>query len=114
MTITEGRTVEAYLIYITMADKAQARQMGRFLVESRLAACVNIFDGINSMYLWRGEFQDDQEAVLIAKSTKERVPELIAAVKARHGYDCPCVVTLPISGGNAEFLSWIGEQVGNP
>lgn len=114
MALAEGGTVKTFLVYITMADKEQAREMGRFLVESRMAACINIFDHMNSMYVWQGEFQDDQEAVLIAKTTEERVAELIEAVKARHSYDCPCIVTLPITGGNPEFLSWIAEQVNNP
>ena len=104
--------MKAYLIYVTMADKAAARRMGRFLVESRLAACVNIFDHMNSMYVWQGEFQDDHESVLIAKTTEDKVPELVEAIKTRHSYDCPCIVTLPIAGGNPDFLNWITEQVG--
>ncbi len=103
--------MNTHMIYITLADKEQAREMGRFLVESRLAACVNIFDGMNSMYIWKGEFQDDREAVIIAKTTEARLPELIAAVKARHSYECPCIVNLPIAGGNADFLDWIAGQV---
>ena len=104
--------MNANLIYVTMPDKEQARDLGRFLVQSRHAACVNIFDHMNSMYFWEGEFQDDQEAVLIAKTTEEKTAELIEAIKARHSYDCPCIVSLPITGGNSAFLTWIGEQVG--
>jgi periplasmic divalent cation tolerance protein len=100
-----------FLIYITTADKDEARAIGRHLVQSRLAACVNILDQMNSMYEWQGEFQDDHEAVMIAKTTEERVPSLIAAVKERHSYECPCIVTLPITDGNPDFLDWIEERV---
>jgi periplasmic divalent cation tolerance protein len=99
-------------VYVTAKDKAEARAIGRHLVQSRLAACVNIFDGMNSMYYWEDELQDDQEAVLVAKTTEARLPELIEAVKARHSYDCPCIVSLPISDGNPAFLDWIAGQVG--
>jgi len=98
-------------IYATAKDKAEARAIGRHLVQSRLAACVNIFDGMNSMYYWEGELQDDQEAVLVAKTTRARLPALIEAVKARHSYDCPCIVGLPVSDGNPAFLDWITAQV---
>ena len=103
--------MRTFLVYMTAADKAEARAIGRHLVQSKLAACVNIFDGMNSMYVWQGEFQDDHEAVLIAKTTENRVPGLIAAVRERHSYECPCIVTLPISDGNPGFLEWIADQV---
>ncbi len=103
--------MQTYLVYMTMPDKSEAREIGRFLVTSRLVACVNILDNMNSMYVWQGEFKDDQEAVLIAKTTEARVHELIEAVKERHSYECPCIVTLPIADGNPDFLQWIAEQV---
>jgi periplasmic divalent cation tolerance protein len=106
--------MNCYLIYITTKDKAEARRIGRQLVQARLAACANIFDQMNSMYFWKGEFQDDQEAVLIAKTTETRLPDLIAAVRSLHSYEVPCIVTLPILGGHQPFLDWITEQVASP
>jgi periplasmic divalent cation tolerance protein len=104
--------MQTFFIYVTTKDKAEAREIGRHLVQSRLAACVNIFDHMNSMYIWQDEFQDDQEAVLIAKTTEQRVPELIEAIKSRHSYEVPCIVSLPIQDGNPDFLHWIAGQVG--
>ena len=98
-------------VYMTTKDKAEARAIGRHLVQSRLAACVNIFDQMNSIYYWDDALQDDQEAVLIAKTTDARLCELIEAVKERHSYDCPCIVSLPIDGGNPDFLAWVAGQV---
>jgi len=103
--------MQTYFIYVTARDTAEARHIGRHLVESRLAACVNILDQMNSMYIWEGELQDDQEAVMIAKTTDERVGDLIAAVKALHSYEVPCIVALPIADGNPDFLNWIAGQV---
>lgn len=106
--------MQTYFIYMTAKDKDEARHIGRYLVESGLAACVNILDHMNAIYIWQGELQDDQEAVMIAKTTEEKVPELIAEVKARHSYDVPCVVALPIADGHPEFLNWIAGQVASP
>lgn len=99
------------LIYITAGDRDEARRIGKILVTQRLAACVNILDNMNSMYVWKDELQDDTETVLIAKTTEEKVPALIDAVKAAHSYECPCIVCLPIVGGHTDFLNWIAEQV---
>ncbi len=110
----KGNAMNCHLIYVTTKDKAEARRIGRHLVQNRLAACANIFDQMNSMYIWKDEFQDDQEAVLILKTTETRLPELIAAVRSLHSYEVPCIVTLPILGGHPPFLDWIAEQVAPP
>jgi len=102
---------EINFIYMTCADKAEARHIGRVLVESRLAACVNILDPMASLYWWDGAVQDDQETVLIAKTTMDKVPELKKQVVALHSYDCPCIVCLPIEDGHAAYLEWIRAQV---
>ncbi len=106
--------MQTVFVYITTRDVKEARVIGRHLVQSHLAAGVNIFDRMNSMYIWRGEFRDEQEAVLIAKTTADRMSGLIAAVKLRHSYECPCIVSLPVSDGDADFLNWIAAQVAPP
>ncbi len=98
-------------VYMTAGTLDEARRIGRFLVTENLAACVNLIDGMESLYVWDGELQEDQEAVLIAKTTTERLPDLVAAVKRLHSYDCPCIVALPIEGGNPDFLDWVSDAV---
>ena len=98
-------------IYMTVGSKEEARKIGRELVVTRLAACVNILDQMNSFYMWDGQIQDDAEVVMIAKTTEDRVPDLIEKVKSLHSYDCPCIVSLPVSGGHQAFLEWIAAEV---
>ena len=98
-------------VYMTAGSKDEARNIGKELVSSKLAACVNILDNMNSFYMWDGELQDDNEVVMIAKTTQDRVPDLVQKVKALHSYDCPCIVSLPLIDGNQAFLDWIVEQV---
>jgi len=101
------------LVYMTTGGKDEAKKIGKELVTSRLAACVNILDNMNSFYLWEGEIQDDTEVVMIAKTTEDRVPELIEKVRSMHSYDCPCIVSLSVSSGNQPFLDWIAGEVKN-
>ena len=98
-------------IYMTVGSKQEARKIGKELVTTRLAACVNILGHMNSFYRWEGKIQDDTEVVMIAKTTEERVPELIKKVKSLHSYDCPCIVSLPVAGGHQPFLEWIAGEV---
>ena len=98
-------------IYMTAGSREEARKIGKELVISRLAACVNIWDKMNSFYMWQGKVQDDTEVVMIAKTAENRVPALVEKVKSLHSYECPCIVSIPISGGNQAFLDWIAEEV---
>jgi periplasmic divalent cation tolerance protein len=99
-------------IYMTVGSKEEARKIGRELVTARVAACVNILDNMNSFYRWEGKIQDDTEVVMIAKTTEDKVPELIKKVKSLHSYDCPCIVSLPVIGGHQPFLEWVASEVG--
>lgn len=98
------------VVYMTCKDADEARAIGRALVEERLCACANIIDGMSSFYWWDGAVQSEREAVLIVKTKESLVPELTARVKALHSYKVPCVVALPILGGNEDFLNWIEKE----
>lgn len=102
--------VDAVLVYMTAESEEQAERLGRSLVEGRLAACVNILPGMRSLYWWDGAVQEGREAVLVAKTRRDLLGPLTEAVKSRHSYQCPCVVALPIQGGNPDFLAWIQAE----
>jgi periplasmic divalent cation tolerance protein len=102
----------SWFVYITAKDKAQALTIGRALVEERLAACINVLDGMTSVYRWEGAVEEATEAVLIAKTTEPHLPALTARVKELHSYDCPCVVAWPIGTGNPSYLEWIKKETG--
>ena len=98
-------------IYMTASSKTEAQKIGKALVESRLAACVNILDNMQSIYRWEEKVQEDAEVVLIAKTTESLVAQLIDKVKSLHSYDCPCVVSLPVLDGYPPFLNWVHAEV---
>ncbi|NKB21120.1 MAG: divalent cation tolerance protein CutA [Alphaproteobacteria bacterium] len=101
---------EVCFVYMTAASKDEAGKIGTCLVEEKLAACVNIIDGMTSIYRWEGKTENATETVLIAKTVSGNIEALTERVKALHSYDCPCIVAVPIKDGNQEFLSWINKQ----
>lgn len=102
--------MEPRLVYITAADLDEARRLAQALVSERLAACANILPGMQSYYWWEGAVQAAQEVVLIVKTRAARLDALIARVRALHSYTCPCVVALPITAGNPDYLAWIAAE----
>jgi periplasmic divalent cation tolerance protein len=103
--------MSAQFVYMTAGSAEEAQRIGEALVENRLAACVNILDGMRSIYRWEGKVQKDREVVMIAKTTRDRLPALIDTVTALHSYDCPCIVSVAIDGGHPDFLAWISAEV---
>ena len=97
-------------VYVTTKDKAEAKKIGKAVVEERLAACANIIDKMESIYWWKGKLEEGSEAILILKTKEDLVPELIEKVKSLHSYDCPCIVALPITDGNKAFLDWLQSE----
>jgi periplasmic divalent cation tolerance protein len=106
--------MSACICYVTAGSREEALAIGRALVEERLAASANVLDGTASIYWWQGKLEQAQEAVLIAKTRAELFPALSARVKQLHGYDCPCVVALPIADGNPDYLAWIVAETRAP
>lgn len=98
------------MVYITAESIEEAEIIGRNLVSRKLAACVNIIENMRSIYHWQGKIESGKEVVLIAKTKNALVNELTEHVKNLHSYDCPCIVTLPIQDGNAEFINWIRNE----
>jgi periplasmic divalent cation tolerance protein len=98
------------MIYITTSSTEEALRIGRDVVALRLAACANVLPGVTSVFRWQGEVQEDGETALILKTRSELVEPLTKRVKELHSYDCPCVVALPIAGGNPDFLQWIADE----
>ena len=99
------------LVYMTFTSKSEAVAIGNELVSHRLAACANIIDHMNSIYRWDDELHYGSEVVMIAKTTSSMVPELIEIVKANHSAECPCIISIPTTGGNPDFLAWIAGEV---
>lgn len=96
--------------YVTCASAEEALRIGREVVEARLAACANILPGLTSIYRWQGRIESGGEAALILKTRAELVEALVARVKALHSYTVPCIVALPITAGNPDYLGWLASE----
>lgn len=102
--------MKPHFVYVTARNMEEAKRIGRALVEERLAACINVVPAIHSIYWWEGKVEEDNEALLVAKTSGPLVPKLVEKIKSLHSYSCPCVVAWPIEKGNEDFLKWIERE----
>ncbi len=97
-------------MYMTAPTDAEAARIGRDLVDRRLAACANLLPGMVSLYWWENKVERADEVVLIAKTRQDNVQALIDRVREIHPYQTPCVVSIPITNGNPDYLNWIAGE----
>lgn len=101
---------EFIVIFVTAASRTEAEQIGQDIVEKKLVACCNIIDPVFSIFHWQGKTCQENEAMLIFKSVKNRFDEIVAAIKKIHSYDTPEIIALPIVAGSADYLNWIATE----
>lgn len=102
------------LLYVTAPSRDAALALGRALVEERLAACVNVLDGMTSVYRWNGAIEEAQEAVLLVKTMAGRYEAAAARVRQLHAYETPCVLEIPLGRGDADYVAWLAAGVALP
>jgi len=106
--------VKAVIVLVTGPDYETTRAMAHYLVQERLAACVNVIDGVTSVYRWQDSVEEAHEALAILKTTPERLSTLKTRVIELHPYDVPEFLVLPVSEGAKPYLDWVANSVRQP
>ena len=102
---------EPTLLYLTCANENEAKIIARTLVDERLIACANILGTMTSVYRWEGAVAEGEEIAVLLKTRRDMTVRVTGRVKELHSYDLPCVVGLPIQGGNPDFIGWLNCEV---
>ena len=95
------------VVLVTCPTRTAARKIARHLVTQRLAACVNIVPGMESLFYWQGKLDRCHEVLLIIKTTRAGFERLRCAVLKHHPYDCPEIIALPVEAGHRPYLHWV-------
>ena len=103
--------MENIIVFVTCADKKEAKKISSALVANRLAACVNIAGNIESVFWWQGKVDSSSEVLLMAKSLKNKFAKITKLVKSLHSYEVPEIIALPVIMGDKKYLGWIKESV---
>ncbi|MEQ9329618.1 MAG: divalent-cation tolerance protein CutA [Rhodospirillales bacterium] len=110
--MTDETRSDICILYVTASGREEAVRIGRAVVERRLAACANVVGPTTAIYRWQDEICEDEEAVLILKTTARLADEAVAEIRNLHSYDLPCVLRFDIAGGLPPFLAWVADEVG--
>ena len=95
------------LILNTTDSMDLAQKIASTLVQAHEAACVNIVPGIRSVYVWEGKECNEQECLLLIKSTREKYEAVRARIRQLHSYEVPEIIAVPIDAGDPAYLDWL-------
>ena len=101
---------EHVICFVASNNLEQATDIARFLVQNRLAACVNIIDPIRSIYSWKNEIYDEKEILMVIKTRRALFEKLTLEITKRHSYEVPEIISVPIENGLPSYLNWIDQN----
>ncbi|MDX1917600.1 MAG: divalent-cation tolerance protein CutA [Candidatus Caenarcaniphilales bacterium] len=99
------------LIYIPCPTLEEAKGHAQSLLQKKLVACANIIPNISSLYWWGDQIQENQEVLLILKTSGPKVVEVIASIELSHSYSSPAILVIPITNLNANYADWLNDQL---
>ena len=96
---------------VTCSSRTEAQKVAKVVLMKKLAACVNIVNGLESHYWWRGKLESARECLLLIKTTRERTGAITSTVKAMHSYEVPEIIFLPVLAGERRYLGWLRSSI---
>jgi len=99
------------IIYTTTGSREEAQTIGNYLVQNKLAACVNIIPNIESIYEWENKLHQDSEFLLMVKTDAKYKNEIQQALDHHHSYDLPEMIMVDIAYGNPKYLEWMNNNL---
>jgi periplasmic divalent cation tolerance protein len=100
-----------YIVALTTCPTDKSNELGQYLVENRVCACVNIVPRLTSIYHWKDDIVTDEESLLIMKTRENSKEKLWEAIKEKHPYEVPEFIVLPIIWGSSDYLDWISSNI---
>ena len=99
------------VVLSTCGSAEEAAKIARALVEKKLAACVNVMSAVRSFYRWKGVVEDEQESLLVIKSSRALFNDLRAEIEKLHSYETPEMIAIPIVDGSEGYLEWLDREL---
>lgn len=104
---------EIIIVFVTVPGLREGSRISKAILTSRLAACVNVIPGVQSIYKWKGKIVQEKEAMLVLKTTRLRYRKLEQKIKELHPYEVPEIIAIPLICGSLQYVEWVTREVAN-
>jgi periplasmic divalent cation tolerance protein len=102
--------MDVRIVLSTAGSRDEAETLAQSLVESGLAACVNLVSGVHSIYRWQGAVESAEEVLLLIKTTAANLDRVESALRAEHSYEVPEFLVLTPESGSEAYVRWLLES----
>ncbi len=103
----EADPIHVVIVMVTTASQDEAIKIADQVVGARLAACASMIPTVHSIYWWEGKMMNDQESLLLIKTTSEKFNSLEEAIRKIHSYKVPEIIAIPVNNGFPPYLEWV-------
>jgi len=98
------------VVFVTASSKTEAETISQALLQKKLIACSNMISPVQSLFHWKGAICNEEEVLLILKTTTKNFKEIVVEVRKNHSYEVPEIIALPIVDGSDDYLRWITDE----
>jgi periplasmic divalent cation tolerance protein len=98
------------LVFVAVPNQAEASKISDEVLKSHHAACATTIPTVHSKYWWEGQLMNEQECLIIIKTTAERFQALQETILKMHSYKVPEIIALPVTGGFPQYLEWLKRE----
>lgn len=105
--------MQPILLYTTVKNKQEALAIAEALLAEKLVACANILPPHTAVYHWQGAMQQEEEVLMLLKTSTAVESRVMARIAQLHSYNCPCILALPVEAAEPAFAQWIFSQIGD-
>ena len=95
------------IVLMTASSKKEAEDITHKLLEERLIACANIVDTVSSLFWWKQKIEQENETLVVMKSSEKMFKQLTQRIQELHSYEVPEILALPIVAGSQSYLDWM-------
>jgi periplasmic divalent cation tolerance protein len=99
------------VVFSTCASTEEAQRLAHALVEKRLAACVSLVPGVRSVYRWKDVIEEEEEVLLVIKTSRRLLEDLQSEIERLHSYEVPEVIAMQVVGGSERYLAWLDREL---
>lgn len=107
-----NRSDEVRVVLVTAPDRETGRKLARAVTEARLAACGNVIPGLTSVYRWEGRIEEDEEVLILFKTTESSLSSMMDMIVELHPYEIPEFLALHVSTGHLPYMEWVLRETG--
>jgi periplasmic divalent cation tolerance protein len=105
-----AESIHVVIVMVTTASQDEAVKIADQVVRSRLAACASTIPTVRSTYWWEGKLMNDEESLLLIKTTSDKFNSLEETIRKIHSYKVPEIIAIPVSNGFSPYLEWIHRE----